>query len=707
MSELEAQLAVRQAARAFEESLPPDQRKRLGQFFTGLPLGKLLAHLALSSNTHSALDPMAGHGDLLDALWQAASENGVPLARLDGVEIDTGTAQTCRERLDTIIGERPPARTIVTGTVFDERKLRDLSSEPYDLVITNPPYVRYQGRSAGGTSTAAIRSALVSAIESRAAAPESAIWKALADGYSGLADLSVPSWILAGLLVRPGGRLALVAPATWRSRDYADVVRYLLLRCFALEVVVEDTQPGWFSDALVRTHLIVARRLTDDAAAVPLHARECWPSGTWARVAPDAADERSLVGAAFTDACPEAQFASWLHDAPPEAVTGIELAPFDIAGEWAAVETRARRHRWYKELEAGGHDLPLFSSRPSFVATFLPPPLKAILPAGAEPDQLVTLEEAGIQVGQGLRTGCNPFFYVDVCGPAQAGAVPVRAAAALGGAEFSAPADALRPVIRRQAEAHAALPDTVPRGRVLDLRGWVLPEDEPAVRAARLSYKATAQPIPQTMTDELAAFVRRAAATTIRGSNRLIPELTAVRTNARASGRRGRTPRFWYMLPGFMPRHLPAVFIARIIHQNPWAECNADPPVLIDANFSTLWPAGEGWDRYSLKALLNSVWCRTFMEILGTPLGGGALKLEATHLRQIVVPRLSRNEQRALAAAGERLTRKTPDVQTKIDEIVLRAVVSRAESDAAVPAMAETMASHARMMRGARQKAAS
>src|SRR3546814_5146308 len=39
--------AIRSSARSFEESLPPAQRKRLGQFFTGLPLGALLAHLAL------------------------------------------------------------------------------------------------------------------------------------------------------------------------------------------------------------------------------------------------------------------------------------------------------------------------------------------------------------------------------------------------------------------------------------------------------------------------------------------------------------------------------------------------------------------------------------------------------------------------------------------------------------------------------------
>lgn len=708
MPELEAHIAVRKAARVFEEELPAEQRKRLGQFFTGLPLGKLLAHLALSSDTRTILDPMAGHGDLLDATWQAARERAVSLAFLDGIEIEPDTARLCGGRLDSIIGDAQPARTVLTGSAFDERQLRRLTADAYDLVITNPPYVRYQGRNGNGAGTDAVRAALKEAIRTRTAEPVASIWKMLADGYSGFSDLSVPSWLLAGLMVRPGGRLALVAPATWRSRDYADVVRYLLLRCFALEVIVEDTQPGWFSDALVRTHLIVARRLDENTANVPLRARQHWPSVSWIRVAPHAADDRSLTGAAFDSDVPEAAFVSWVKGPASQLINGIELTSFDLAGEWAAVHARARRHRWYKTLEAGREDLPLFASAPAAVVNVLPPPLKAMLPDGMQPDALLTLEQAGIHVGQGLRTGCNSFFYVDARGPEEDGMVPVRGAAALGAPEFLAPIDALRPVVRRQADAQSLENNEPLSGRVLDLRQWVLPEDQDAVQAARSAYEAAGQQIPHTMPDDLAAFVRRAATQAATGSGKLIPELTAVRTNVREAGRRGQPPRFWYMLPDFAPRHLPAAFIARVIHQTPWAERNSDPPVLIDANFSTFWQrGGADWTPHSLKALLNSVWCRTLMELLGTPLGGGALKLEATHLRQMAVPRLSATEKCALAAAGKRLSRDNLGTQAEIDAIVLGAVISRGAADAALPALAQDMAAYACQIRGARQRAAS
>ncbi|MGB6875378.1 MAG: N-6 DNA methylase, partial [Candidatus Acidiferrales bacterium] len=86
MRESDTRDTIRVAARAYEEALPPQQRKQLGQYFTGLPLGKLLAHLALDSETRTILDPMAGHGDLLDATWEAATERCIKLDRLDGIE---------------------------------------------------------------------------------------------------------------------------------------------------------------------------------------------------------------------------------------------------------------------------------------------------------------------------------------------------------------------------------------------------------------------------------------------------------------------------------------------------------------------------------------------------------------------------------------------------------------------------------------------
>ena len=234
--------AIRAAARIYEQALPPRQRKQLGQYFTRLPIGKLLAHLALDPDTRTVLDPMAGHGNLLDATWEAAAERGIEIQRLDGIEIDEATAAACRDRLTRMASTASaPARQIIAADAFDPVSINALPQNAYDLVITNPPYVRYQSRNGNGGGGDAIRAGLSATIASHLSGADKKVWSVLAEGYSGLADLSVPAWILSAAMVRPGRRLALVVPATWRSRDYADVIRYLVLRCFALECIVGES----------------------------------------------------------------------------------------------------------------------------------------------------------------------------------------------------------------------------------------------------------------------------------------------------------------------------------------------------------------------------------------------------------------------------------------------------------------------------------
>jgi len=170
-----------------------------------------------------------------------------------------------------------------------------------------------------------------------------------------------------------------------------------------------------------------------------------------------------------------------------------------------------------------------------------------------------------------------------------------------------------------------------------------LPEDRETVEAARDIYDRLREQPPSTMTAELAAHVRRAATTGLGGDPRAgrIAELTAVRTNARPvskNGDRPRTPRFWYMLPDLARRHRPDVFVPRVNQLTPVAAMNRIEPIVIDANFSTLWSDDARWTPAAICALLRSAWARACMEAIGTPMGGGALKLEATQVRRMPVP---------------------------------------------------------------------
>ncbi len=624
---------------------------------------------------------MAGHGDLLDATWETAESRAIPLRRLDGIEVDALTASVCRERL-SMISKRSaaPSCRILTGSAFELHDVGQLPLGSYDLVITNPPYVRYQVRQGRGGDELSVRAGLQAIATQRAPSLELTLWRRIIAGYSGLADLSIPSWLLAGLLVRPGGRLALVVPATWRSRNYGDVIRYMLLRCFAAEYIVEDVRAGWFSEALVRTHLIVAKRLSPEETAIPVTERRFFPQCRWIQVAPEAGTPDSVVGGLFWGEKPEADFLNWLQGEARGKLQGITLDDFCLQDEWSLLRSRLSEKRWFRTIEPSNPTLPIFGHTVRKPSPSLPDAVRRLV--AEDGGGLCTLEDLGIHVGQGLRTGCNPFFYVTERSHSHDGLVLVQTSESFGGRLFEVPKEALRPVLHRQSDIPTLLDGNLPPIRVLDLRGWALPEDAEVVSSNSSAYLAAGEEVPQTMPSELADLVRLAAQSSLRGQSGWIriPDMSAVRTNIRPP-RKGSTPRFWYMLSSFAPRHLPSAFVPRVNHKRPWVEVNLDPPVLVDANFSSFWSTRSLWTGIALKALLNSVWCQTLMEALGTPLGGGALKLEATHLRRMPVPWLSDESIEVLEMAGKQLTRDSIETQREVDEVVLRVVLGASGQD--------------------------
>lgn len=695
--EMQRLLWARMEAGSHEAALPPVRRKSLGQFFTGIPLARLLAALSLRRGCQCAIDPMAGTGDLLDAVIERSRRGGLDFRQADGVEVCERTAAICRERLSAWQEAMPALSCSVhTASAFAPETIDGLALGTYDLVITNPPYVRYQtvsrnGRGGDtGSSPDTVRSELLRAVEQLPFGEERPIWRALASGYSGLADLSVPSWILGAMLVRPGGTLALVAPATWRSRDYADVLLYLLARFFRLNAVVADRRRGWFSGALVRTQLVVATRLNPEDAFEPL-AQRVTPAAAvqWAEIAPEAQGGDSLVGGAFPSDDPERDFADWLfsdgNDDPPPK--GMSCERRLLADEVALALARCSRSCWLPRVEPLAGDLPLFSGQAANHECVLPQVLVPVLGFGAE--RVCRLEALGIRVSQGLRTGCNDFFYVDFVEDIDQDTSRVCLSRLFGREYLAVPSKALVPVLRRQSDLRTYDEGLLPAGRILDLREWVLPEDYPLIDQFRPVYTRLQRTLPSAMPEGLALHVRRAAATRNGSSDDsgLIPELTAVRTNvcSPTSCNGSHVPRFWYMLPDFARRHVPDVFLARVNQQTPLALPNRADPLVVDANFSTLWAADKRWTPTAIAALLRGTWARACMEAVGTPMGGGALKLEATHIKRLPVPVLADQDIRSLAdPAAHNSTRH-------IDDIVIRALAGPLATERMVRQAAERL----------------
>jgi len=681
-SELEI---FRSQASFFERSLNEKSRKRLGQYFTNVQLARLLAALAFLPEYKTTLDPMAGIGNLLDAAGERAHRSGVRLSHLDGIEIDSSAGIFCRGRLNACIeAYHHQDGLLVSGDVFAKITLENLPIKHYDLVITNPPYVRYQvlGKRESAKNSLRIeeiRKQLLAAILKYAPVQERLLWITLARSYSGLADLAVPAWILSALLVAPGGALAMVAPATWRSRDYAQIIHYLLLRCFDTITVVEDTGSGWFADALVRTTLIVARRLPSSELLIPLGRRNPDKMATQVvSIASSVQNDRSLVGEAFSGEDPDSAFASWVAEQKHAAsiVQGISIKRRNLAHERIILYAKAETAAWLKHLESYRIATDTFARRTMVANALVPYAIRELMPENIS-FNVVRLRDVPVQVGQGLRTGGNVFFYVSFLKNKDSEQVRIKTSAALGSRIVLVPASSLLPVLRRQNElksANVALDELA--GRVFDLRKWVLPEDYPLILKNKNAYARVDQTIPEIMPEELADLVRRAAG--VKMGHTPIPELSAVKTNTRAAKAHAMNvvPRFWYMLPDFTRRHLPDLFIPRINHRSPQVFLNCTPPVLIDANFSTLWTTDTCWTPSALFALLSSAWARVCMEAIGTPLGGGALKLEATQLRNLPLPQLTDDNLKDLHRLGEDLISQ-PKTLEEIDHLVVSSILAQ------------------------------
>ena len=78
----------------------------------------------------------------------------------------------------------------------------------------------------------------------------------------------------------------------------------------------------------------------------------------------------------------------------------------------AELEQRIYHRRWFQGFNGVAVDLPLLASVRSSQPPMPPEALSDILPLGFSPRALSSLDKSGIAVGQGLRTGCNSFFYV-------------------------------------------------------------------------------------------------------------------------------------------------------------------------------------------------------------------------------------------------------------------------------------------------------
>ena len=218
------------------------RRKALGAYYTAAPVVEFLVAWGLDRGLRRGsgvvMDPSCGDGRFL----AAAARHGA--ARLIGCDLDP---QALRAAAAGLPDAGPPA-TWHEGDFF---LVSPEQLGPLDLIVGNPPFIRYQ-RFSGERRSRALASALrVGARLSRLAAS----W--------------APFLLHAMQFLRPGGAMGMVVPAELVQTSYgAETLRALCGGFGRIRLIT--FRRNWFEDAQLETHLLLAESRGESCGSAEL-----------------------------------------------------------------------------------------------------------------------------------------------------------------------------------------------------------------------------------------------------------------------------------------------------------------------------------------------------------------------------------------------------------------------------------------------------
>lgn len=207
-----------------------ERRKARGAFFTPSLIASFIAQWAIRDASDRVLEPSSGDAEFLVHAVRTLRGLGHERPQVWGAELHEWSASSGARRVDDAGG----IAHVEVGDFFTQRP-----GELFDVVIGNPPYIRFQDFAG----------------EQRARARAAALQGGVA--LSGLASAWAAFTIHSAMHLAPGGRLGFVLPAELLSANYAAPVRRFLFERFAsLELVLFEQRV--FAEAETEAVLLLA-----------------------------------------------------------------------------------------------------------------------------------------------------------------------------------------------------------------------------------------------------------------------------------------------------------------------------------------------------------------------------------------------------------------------------------------------------------------
>ncbi|HDH06795.1 MAG TPA: hypothetical protein ENF87_00320, partial [Thermoproteales archaeon] len=253
--------------RLYEELIPQEERRKLGEFYTPKPIAEFMTKWAIRTPEDTVLDPGVGSGiflvESLSRLVGLGKEAREALLQLYGIDINPLAVLMSTINLLIRAGGSEPK--IFWADFLKINKLTapmiGLDQVEFDVILCNPPYTRHH------ELEPLYKVKIKKMIEVE-----------LGEPISKLSSLYLYFFIHAISFTKPGGRIAFITPSEWMENNYGNMLRRLLSRKLHVNtLILFDNKTPVFPKVVTRTCIILAENIKCKEKTLLLKLRK-WPS---------------------------------------------------------------------------------------------------------------------------------------------------------------------------------------------------------------------------------------------------------------------------------------------------------------------------------------------------------------------------------------------------------------------------------------------
>ena len=230
----------------YEELVPQEERRKLGEFYTPRPIAEFMVRWAVNSSKDYVLDPGVGSGTFLVETLYKLEELGVPrfqaVSQLYGVDLNPLAVLMATIN---VMRHAPNSRPhIYLADFFDitPQTAETLGRTEFDAVICNPPYTRHH------ELRAEYKEKIAKLVEEEGGIK-----------VSRLSSLYLYFFIHSFSFLRDGGRAAFITPSEWMEAAYGKALRKFLAQRASIEaIILFDERELAFPRVLTRACITLA-----------------------------------------------------------------------------------------------------------------------------------------------------------------------------------------------------------------------------------------------------------------------------------------------------------------------------------------------------------------------------------------------------------------------------------------------------------------